>query len=187
MKKTGFFGGCFNPPTIAHLELAKLAIKNFKLDKVVFVPMNDFYEKDELLPAYHRLNMLELLTKDEKNLEITDFELKSNKKIYAIEAFEYIDKNFEGKKIFIMGSDNYIKMKNWKDSDKFEKFNYIILDRLHEIEKSKNVELVSNNKFSGISSSKVRQLLQEGQEVNEFLTVDVCQYIKSNKLYLKED
>ena len=25
--KIGFFGGCFNPPTIAHIELAKKAIE----------------------------------------------------------------------------------------------------------------------------------------------------------------
>ena len=39
--KIGFFGGCFNPPTNAHIALAKEAIIQSKLDKVIFVPMGD--------------------------------------------------------------------------------------------------------------------------------------------------
>ena len=36
--KIGFFGGCFNPPTIAHIELAKKAIEIAGLDKLIFIP-----------------------------------------------------------------------------------------------------------------------------------------------------
>ena len=39
MKKLGFFGGSFNPPTYAHINLAKLSIEKFKLDTVDFVPV----------------------------------------------------------------------------------------------------------------------------------------------------
>ena len=46
--KIGFFGGSFNPPTVAHIYLAKEAVSQCKLDKVVFVPMNDYYKKDYL-------------------------------------------------------------------------------------------------------------------------------------------
>ena len=47
--KIGFFGGSFNPPTIAHLDLVKKAIQKYQLDKVYFVPVNNFYKKEELL------------------------------------------------------------------------------------------------------------------------------------------
>jgi len=187
MEKIGFFGGCFNPPTIAHLELAKLVLKNFDLDKIVFVPMNDLYNKLDLALGEHRLNMLKLLTKDEEKLEVSDFELKENKKFYAIDAFEYIDKNYDAEKYFIMGSDNYIKMSEWKDSEKFKKYNYIILDRLHEIKISDNVKIVSNNEFSNISSSKIRKMILEKKDFNQYVLPDVYRYIKQNKLYIKED
>lgn len=187
MEKIGFFGGCFNPPTKAHIGLAKLVLEKFELDKVVFVPMNDCYNKPNLISSNHRLNMLKLLTKDEKNIEINDFELKSNKRLYAINAFEFIDKNYDGKKYFIMGSDNYINMKTWKDSYKFDKYEYIILDRFHNINLKQNIKLVSNNKFSEVSSSKVRNMLLEGKNPEDLLTPDVYEYIKANRLYIKED
>lgn len=186
MEKIGFFGGCFNPPTKAHIGLAKLVLEELELDKIIFVPMNDFYNKPGLVSGEHRLNMLKLLTKDEKNIEIADFELKANKKIYAIDAFEYIDKNYNAKKYFIMGSDNYIKMKSWKDADKLDKYDYIILDRLHDIKSNSNINLVSSDQFSGISSSCARKMISEGMDADEYLTLDVYQYIKSNKLYIKE-
>lgn len=37
--RLGFFGGSFNPPTNAHIDLAKKALKECKLDKVIFVPI----------------------------------------------------------------------------------------------------------------------------------------------------
>ena len=186
MKKIGFFGGCFNPPTIAHLELMKEVINQFGLDMVYFVPMNDYYNKPELVSVEHRINMIKLLTKDENNMRIADFETKLNKRLYAIDAFEYIDKNFDGDKYFIMGSDNYIRIKNWKDSEKLEKYNYIILDRLHDIKIQAKVNLVSNNNFSNISSSIVRKKIALNDDVSDYLVPDVFEYIKKMKLYKKE-
>ena len=186
MEKIGFFGGCFNPPTKAHIGLAKLVLKELGLDKIIFIPMNDYYEKMELISGSHRVKMLELLTKDESNIEVDDFEIKLNKKIYAIDAFEYIDKNYNCEKFFIMGSDNYIKMKNWKDAHKFENYQYIILDRLHNINLNENIKIVSNNQFSNISSSDARKLISEGKDASDYLTQDVYRYIKDNKLYIKE-
>ena len=43
--KLGFFGGSFNPPTIAHYNLIKQALKEYNFDKVYFVPVNDYYKK----------------------------------------------------------------------------------------------------------------------------------------------
>ncbi len=50
--KIGFFGGSFNPPTNAHICLAQKAIKECGLDKVIFVPMNDYYRKNNLASRY---------------------------------------------------------------------------------------------------------------------------------------
>ena len=49
MEKVGFFGGSFNPPTNAHLEIAKTALEEMELDKVYFVPMGNTYKKPGLI------------------------------------------------------------------------------------------------------------------------------------------
>ena len=92
--KIGFFGGCFNPPTIAHIELAKKVLNECKLDKVIFVPVGDFYKKRELAPAIHRYNMLEIECNKINNIEVSDLELNIKENLYAIDAFKLIQKEY---------------------------------------------------------------------------------------------
>ena len=97
MGKIGFFGGCFNPPTNIHIKIAIKLIKEGKIDKVIFVPMNDFYKKEDLVQANHRYNMLKLATKDYDNLEVDDIEIKENRNLRAVDAFEIIgDSSWRG-------------------------------------------------------------------------------------------
>ena len=88
MAKIGFYGGCFNPPTKAHIELAKKAISECELDKVVFVPIGDLYEKEKLEKGIHRYNMLIIACKGKNKLEVSDIEIKSDKLYKAIDIFQ---------------------------------------------------------------------------------------------------
>lgn len=187
MEKIGFFGGCFNPPTIAHLELAKIVLQEFNLNKIVFVPMSDFYIKKGLISQEHRYNMLKLLTKDEEKMEISNFEFECKKRLYAIDAFKIIDEMYNCEKYFIMGSDNYINIGKWKNSEELKKYNYIILDRLNTIEPAEHINIIKNKDFSKISSSEVRSDILNGNDVSKYIVQDVYKYIKQNKLYLKNE
>ena len=53
--RIGFFGGSFNPPSNIHIDLAKNVIEKYKLDRILFVPVGDYYNKDDLVSAKHRL------------------------------------------------------------------------------------------------------------------------------------
>ena len=175
MKKIGFFGGCFNPPTNMHIKIANNLIKEGKLDKVVFVPMNDLYKKEGLIEAKHRYNMLKLVTKNYRNLEVDDIEIKENRNLFAVDAFEIIKKSSylkfcEETDIFlIMGSDNFDKMPNWKDYNKIkDKYKYIVINR--------------NEKE--ISSTEIRNMIKNNdEEVVKYLPEEVYNYIIKNELY----
>lgn len=172
MQKIGFFGGCFNPPTNIHIDIANKLIKDKILDKVIFVPMNDFYNKQSLIEAKHRYNMLKLATINYKNLDVDDFEIIENKKMYAIDAFEIITNKYKDscKLFFIMGSDNYENMHNWKAYEKIKKnYKYIVIERNWET----------------VNSTMVRNLLKQNDtEVEKYLNKKVYEYIKLNKLYI---
>ena len=175
MKRIGFFGGCFNPPTNIHIKIANNLIKQGKLDKVVFVPVNDYYKKENLANANHRYNMLKLAIKCYENLVVDDIEIKEDRPLFAVDAFEVIHKSEFAKetnreKIFlIMGSDNFKKMPKWKDYDKIkDKYNYIVIDR----------------DAKEISSTTIREMLKNNDEkVIEYLPKEVYEYIDRNKLY----
>lgn len=175
MKRIGFFGGCFNPPTNMHINIANNLIKEGNLDKVVFVPMNDFYKKEGLIEAKHRYNMLKFAIKYYNNLEVDDIEIKENRMLFATDAFEIIKKSFylkhneETEMFFIMGSDNFDKMPNWKNYNKIKnQYKYIIIDR--------------NEKE--ISSTQIRDMIKNNDKrVMEYLPKEVYEYIVENNLY----
>jgi nicotinate (nicotinamide) nucleotide adenylyltransferase len=93
--KIGFFGGCFNPPTIAHIELAKLAIKQANLDKLIFIPMGNCYPKKDLVDIKHRYEMLKIAIKNEKKMEISNMQFDQIAVTYAIDSFLKIEQNYD--------------------------------------------------------------------------------------------
>ena len=171
MERLGFFGGCFNPVTKAHVSLIKDVIKKNDLDKVYFVPMGDLYSKEDLIPAKHRIAMLEFALQNEDKMEILNIS-NNNSKMSAIDSFKLIDEKFKNcERFFIMGSDNYKKIPNWKESEKLMKdYKYIILDR-------------ENGENKGISSSVVREKIKSDEFADDLISDKVVEYIKNNNLY----
>ena len=83
------FGGAFNPPTIAHVELAKQVLKSIEnVEKVVFVPVSTKYNKRGLASDEDRYQMLKAICEEEEGLEVSSLELDSNRQLYTIETLE---------------------------------------------------------------------------------------------------
>ena len=171
MEKLGFFGGCFNPVTKAHIDLIRDVIKKENLSKVYFVPMGDFYCKNNLIPVNHRIAMLKLAIKNEKKMDILHISNKDSK-TRAIDSFKLIEEKFKNSEhFFIMGSDNYKKLPNWENSEKLiNNYKYIVLDRDKGITKD-------------ISSSIAREKIRMNESANDLISEQVLQYIKINNLY----
>ena len=121
--------------------------------------------------------MLKLMTKDNKFLNVDDIEIKENRKLFAVDAFnliinksKYIKKGINKEDIFfIMGSDNYAKMPKWKGYNEIkDKYNYIIIDRDKK----------------DISSTDIRNLIKNNNNnVLKYISQNVYKYIIKNNLY----
>ncbi|MCF6330517.1 MAG: nicotinate (nicotinamide) nucleotide adenylyltransferase [Sulfurimonas sp.] len=113
MKTIALFGGSFDPPHIGHESIAKAAL-NFKdVEKVIVMPtyLNPFksvshnsYEK--------RFQWLNDIFKDNKNIEVSRFEINKKKKVPSIITVKHLLKRY--KKIYlIIGADNLSTLKEW--------------------------------------------------------------------------
>ena len=193
MEKVGFFGGCFNPPTNIHINMANRLIEDKILDKVVFVPVGDYYNKSSLASAQDRYNMLKLATEDYQNIEIDDIVCKSEKILFAIDTFKLLSEKYNKKFdiYFIMGSDNFEKMPKWKDYEELiSNYKFVVIERInHSITiKNKNVINYKNSLIQeDMSSTKIRNMIKANKDVTEYINKDVIKYIKSNKLYIDQD
>lgn len=197
MSKIGFFGGSFNPVTNAHINLSIKIVNECNLDKLVFVPIGDFYKKEDLIEFEFRYSMLKLICGTNKRLEVSNIEGNQQTKVYAIDTFKIIQKQYINDDIYyIMGTDNLEKIENWKAyNDLVTKYKYIILERKEnafetivnnniDIKKHKeNFKIVSDYKYNYISSSLVRDKIRKNEDVSKLVPKEIEIYIKKNNLY----
>lgn len=198
MKKYGFFGGSFNPPTIAHEIIAKEIAKEFNLDKVYFVPVGDFYNKKDLIDERKRFEMLNLIT--DSNIDVLDIELKAKKSLQTIDAFNLINNKFNlSKNYFILGGDNLEKLPNWENAEKCLNSNIIAIKRGKKIEdiiennkllklNKEKIFIYNTNKLSNYSSTEVRTAIKSKNKeiLKEMLNEKVYSYVEKNMLYKGE-
>lgn len=186
--KIGFFGGSFNPPSFVHVNLANDLINKYNLDKIIFVPVGDYYQKESLINSKHRYSMLKFAIEDEPKLEIDTIAIESKVKLYATDTFKLIKEKYKNEDIFfIMGSDNFRKMPTWKDYDKIiSQYNIIVIERERkEIRKTEreNIFFYIPEKLQEIDSTKIREKIKNSENIEKFLKPKVYSYIKENKLY----
>ena len=62
--RVGVYAGSFNPIHNAHIEIANKIINENVVDKVVFVPAGDGYDKKGLIEATRRYDMIKFAIKE---------------------------------------------------------------------------------------------------------------------------
>ena len=188
-EKIGFFGGCFNPPINTHVNLANNLIEANIVDKLIFVPVGDYYQKQNLVTSIHRYNMLKLACSNYKNLEVENIASTHKEKLFAKDTFKllYEKYHYNTDIYLIMGSDNFEKMPKWKNYDDIiKKYKFIVLERLkHETTSNlENVLYFKNKQTEDISSTAIRNKLKSKEDVSNWINKDVLKYIHENKLYI---
>lgn len=198
MKKLGFFGGSFNPPTYAHINIAKMSIEKFNLDAVYFVPVGNLYNKPSLIDENYRYEMLELICDDK--IKVESIELGRKEPLNTLQAFELIEQKYKNtENYYIMGADNFEKLPTWKNAKELiENYKYIIFERNGSNSKSMidaqellkqnrdNFKFLSVEQYSNVSSGIIRKLIQNQnyEECEKYTRPEIVKYIKENKLYM---
>lgn len=196
MKKYGFFGGAFNPPTIAHEKLALKIAEKYNLDKVYFVPVGNFYNKKDLVDEKERFKMLKLISSDK--IDVLPIEFNMNKNLNTSEALELINNEYKNvDRYFIMGGDNLEKLSSWQNPENCLNGNkFIAIERGKKISNiiendnllnkySKNIFTLENNNLYTYNSTEVRNAIKEknSEVINKMLNKKVYSYIKIENLY----
>ena len=192
------FGGSFNPPLNSHFLMAQEVLNQYEqVEKIVFVPVNNKYQKAGLIENKHRYNMLKLVADKNKDFSVSDIDFYGERSLYTVEVLEKMKKQFPNKQIwFLTGSDNLKKIHTWKGAEELVS-NYKILvmvrnqDNIKEI--IKNSKLLNNYKENifelnpearnDISSTFVRLQIKNGKSIKYMLPDEVYEYIERNNLY----
>lgn len=191
--KIGVFGGSFNPPHKMHLNIGLDLVNKQYVDKVIYVPTGSKYKyKNNLLPDKNRLEMLNILTKNQEYLGVNDYELK-DEVVYTCETLAYFKELYPNDQIyFICGADNLSYIDKWKNGEEIlNNYKIIVMKRKGEdIEKllkkfedyQENI-VVADVEQQDISSTDIRERLKNKEYVLDVLDKNVYEYIRKNKLY----
>ena len=190
----GLFGGTFDPVHNGHIQAANSARRILKLDKVIMIPAGDPYLKRTELVASpkKRYHMVSLAIQKIPFLEVSDIEIFRSGPSYTLDTVRELKRNGH-EVIVLLGTDSIIEMDKWEDPDSLHSECEVVgLTRPgFQIDKSKPYQS-RQRKYSlrtievnspAISSTKVRNLIQNGQDVTELVPQGVNEYIQKEKLY----
>ena len=194
MRKIGILGGTFDPVHNAHLELARLAIEQYHLDFVLFIPTGMPVRKlaTTHASAMDRLQMLEIACAGVGEFRVSPIEVNRQEVTYTIDTLRELKSLFgrNSELYLILGEDTATDLATWKDSSEIAKLVKVLYARrpgteanatLPEGYECKLIEMAPN----AVSSSALRAALENNEAVDEYLPAEVLTYIKKYGLYGK--
>lgn len=194
MKKVGLFFGTFNPFHNGHSYMANHCLNECDIDEVWIVvsPQNPLKKNLEILDIYERIKIIDKSISNKKNIKICLDELKLSKPNYTVKTLQFFKKTYSKKKFkIILGEDNLYSFKKWKNSaDILENFPIYVYPRNEKIDVGNfiihnNLKILRNAPKIDISSTKIRDYLSKGIDVEKYLSKESFEYIIKNKYFIK--
>ena len=111
----GVLGGTFDPPHRMHLAMARAAMDQLRLTRVLFVPAGDPWRKAEarVSPAADRLAMTRLAVAAEAGFACSDMELRRGGPTYTLDTLAALRAQGAPPLWFILGADAVLDLPNW--------------------------------------------------------------------------
>ncbi len=192
------YQGTFNPIHKIHLELAKYARKHYGFDNVLFIPAYIPPHKSlNKTLAKHRFNMVKLAISGYDYLKISDIEYKTEGNSYTYNTIRQLYNNYDidGRINFLIGTDAFSQIETWYRADDLKELvHFIVFKRTNSFnstdfdylkEKGYSFEF-SDMDFIDISSTKLRNNIKSGKQIEDMELPIVKEYIEKNGLYLKD-
>jgi nicotinate-nucleotide adenylyltransferase len=200
------FGGTFDPPHRAHVELPRLAAAAVGATEVVYVPAG----RNPLKPAghqstpEHRLRMLELALAGRPNVRIATVELDRGGPSWWVDTLELMVESGEpgDRLLFLIGADHALDFHRWHEWERIlELATPVVMARppldaaslaselRHRYESDEAawwgrriVELPSVD----VSATEVRRRIAAGEPVDDMVAPAVARYAREHGLYADE-
>ncbi|MBR1389808.1 MAG: nicotinate (nicotinamide) nucleotide adenylyltransferase [Prevotella sp.] len=176
MRRTGIFGGSFNPIHNGHISLARQLREKAGLDEVWLMvsPQNPLKQSADLLDDQQRLTMARLALEGVEGIVACDYEMHLPKPSYTWNTLQALSKDYPDREfVLLMGGDNWDLFDRW----------------YHYEDIKENYEIVVYTRTPGesgyidISSTEIRERIKAGKSIRRMVPKAVADYIRKEGLY----
>ncbi len=186
MRKTAILGGTFDPIHNGHLKIAEAALKEYHLDRVIFLTSgNPPHKKDRrILDAKIRHIMVKRATSGIDGFEPCDWEVNRKEYSYTVNTLKYFNELYPDDEIyFIIGGDSLRDFDKWyMPQENLKLCTLLVYDRSGGQLKSDFAKIIPGEKID-ISSTKIREMVANGEDISHLVPKAVNDFILRNNLY----
>ena len=183
-------GGSFDPIHNGHLLAAERVAQQFKLDRVLFVPAGEQWQKAQQTPAAHRLAMTQLAVANHSNFEVSTVDIDRGGATYTIDTLTQLRQQFPTADLFfILGTDAWSGIKTWRSWQELGALaTFVVVTRpgfnLGEIEAPEGLLAEQVNIGAvDLSSTQCRARAMAGESLAGLVPEPVITYIRDQNLY----
>lgn len=189
-RRACLFGGTFDPIHIAHLRIANEALKNFELQRILFVPAACPPHKmaQAVTPYEDRFRMVEIACAPYPSFVPSRLEAGQDTSYTVNTLQRFRAENPEDRLYFLIGADAFDELSTWHEwKDVVALTEFIVVSRPgkhYAIPEGALVHRLDHLELP-VSSSTIRERLLAREEVPE-VPVEVRDYIEQRNLYRRE-
>lgn len=198
--KIGIMGGTFDPIHKGHLMLGEYAKDLYKLDEIWFMPNgNPPHKLNSNIESQtkHRVEMVKLAIEGYDNFKIQLYEVERTEVNYSYLTMQHFKEKFSDDEFyFIIGADSLFAFETWKHPELLVKTCKILAayrdgkntsemeTQIQYLNKKYGAEIyLLNTPNVDISSSEIRRMLKDQENISELVPKAVFSYIQSNNLF----
>jgi nicotinate-nucleotide adenylyltransferase len=190
--RVGMFGGAFDPPHLAHVELARAAIAQLELDVLHVLPTGDAWHKSRTLtPAVHRLAMTELAFADVAGVRVDDRELRRAGATYSVDTLRELQSEHPHAQLhLLMGEDQAASFTRWHAWEEIARMAVLCVAGRGAGEGVAALASLPGVRVRTLqwtqrpdSATEIRERLTAGQDITDCVLPAIARYIASHSLY----
>jgi nicotinate-nucleotide adenylyltransferase len=178
------YGGTFDPIHHGHLILARDALEELNLERVIFIPAALSPHKLASTPTAPdiRRQMLAAAIAGEPRFELDDLELDRVGPSFTIDTVESVRARLPGAKLFyLIGGDNVAQLHTWRRIDELrELVQFVVFDRGAETAPHNFPTL---RRRIDISATEIRRRVARDESIRYLVPEPVRLLIGQNHLY----
>jgi len=186
-QKIGLFGGSFDPIHHGHLILARDAMEQLGLAKVIFIPANISPHKLDHppAPAAARCEMVAAAIAGEPRFEMDTCEVEREGVSFAVDTVRrMIERHPATDFFYFIGEDNLAALHTWKEIEELRRLApFVVLARGGT---PTETEFPVVTRHIDISSTDIRKRIAAGLPVRYLLPDTTCEIIQRLGLYRNE-